>query len=499
MSVASENLVASKNPSTLRSFGLGHLTRAALGVVVGVAALASCTFTRTSVASCTTNADCRGAFGTGMVCGAEGICDRGPVNPRCVVTEPEDLFTRPENYKGAHIIGAMMDRSVEAQRARENAIRLAARQVREVGGLDGTIFGVVFCDVAKNTVYDGLERTAAAVASSRYLADTIGVSAIVGPSASGDALAVFNEVKAFDVVDISPAATSPSLTDAEPGGTDERPGLLWRTAPPDTLQGAAIVTRVANQFASVSQVAVIQEAGAYGDALTRVFKQGFEAGGGKTVTVFPYSNAPQRDEAIFDAGSKNPPVVLFISSQTKDSIDFLNIAGSNANYATTQFFLTDAAATKELATSAPANLFERVSGSRPAVPTGDTFNLFKSSFIGAFGVDPGAYSFVPHSYDAAWLAFYGTAWAERREGKVTGTGIARGLRKLSSGGPEVRVSPGNWLDIVNTLGGGNSVNLSGASGTLDYDAATEETTGRVDIWKISADRQITVVETLDPR
>ena len=41
---------------------------------------------------------------------------------------------------------------------------------------------------------------------------------------------------------MSPSATSPALTELEPAASDETPGLLWRTVPPDSLQGRVIVS-----------------------------------------------------------------------------------------------------------------------------------------------------------------------------------------------------------------------------------------------------------------
>jgi hypothetical protein len=141
-----------------------------------------------------------------------------------------------------------------------------------------------------------------------------------------------------------------------------------------------------------------------------------------------------------------------------------------------------------------------VIGSRPAVPQGPTYELFKTSFNAAFRQDPNAFSFVPHSYDAAWLTFYGSARSLRVEKKITGVGIARGLRLLSAPGPEIQVSPANWIRVADAVSGAAAVNLVGASGPLDYDPVNEETTARVDIWKISADgKLIESVTTLDPR
>lgn len=496
MSAHSERRACTTKPSAAAALGLGL----SLSLVALLAS--SCTLTNTTVNSCTQNADCRSAFGVGHTCGADGLCVTVAANARCTTTFPADVLTRSESYPGVLLVGALMDRSVESQRARQNAIRLAATQVNEANGLDGRLFGIVFCDVAESATYDSRKRTDAAVASARYLAEVLGVSAIVGPSSSTDALAVFQALKMEDVLVISPSATSPALTSADVRvAADDVPGLLWRTAPPDTLQGAAIVRHLRAAFPTVTNVAVVNEKGPYGDSLAAVFSAGF-ARDGRTVTPFPYATTSERDAAVVGAGAAGAKVVLFFSSQTADSIAFLNAAQSLPSYATTTLFLADSAANKDLlgGASSAAAVFPRVVGSRPAVPQGPTFELFKTSFSAAFRQDPNTFSFVPHSYDAAWLVFYGTAHALRRDKRLSGVGIARGLRSVSDESDEVSVSPANWTRISDALGGGGSVNLVGASGSLDFDALTEETTGLVDIWKISGDgKSIESVTSIDPR
>ncbi len=464
--------------------------------------MTSCTLTRDEVASCTKNADCRDAFGAGLVCGSSGLCEHAPPAPRCTTTFPADLLTRPDSYKNVITIGSLMDRSVETQRGREDAIRLATTQVNEEKGLDGRLFGVVFCDVAENAQYDSLKRTDAAVASARYLADVLGVPAIVGPSASGDALAVFDAIKDQDVLVISPAATSPSLTNHDTATpTDDAPGLLWRTAAPDTLQGAAIARHLTTTFPSASSVVVVNEKGAYGDALAGVFTAAYQQNG-RQVRTLTFSTTSQRDAAIVDAATTSPAFVLFFSSQTPDAVAFLNAANTLASYKNISLFLTDSAANPDLLSGAAgaSAVFPRVVGSRPAVPQGSTFELFKTSYSAAFKKDASTLSFVPHSYDAAWLTFYGSAWALRQAKRLDGTAIAQGLRRVSAGGPEVAVTPANWTKVIDAFGAGNAVNLVGASGTLDYDPKTEETTGLINIWKISADgKSIESSLTIDPR
>lgn len=473
----------------------------ALPALVGLAALASCSLTRTSFDDCKTNTQCRTTFGIGSVCGGDGICEPAKPNPRCVVTFPEDLLLRPKSYPGANVIGVLMDRNVESQRARENAVRLAAKQVNEEKGLDGRLFGAVFCDIAEDAKYDSLKRTDAAVASATYLATSLGVPAIVGPSASTDTLAVFEAVKTSDVLVISPSATSPTLTGRDVAqASDAAPGLLWRTAPPDTLQGEAMSRHIRATFPTVNAVGVIHEKGAYGDALAKVFSDSF-SGEGRTVTTFPYETTGQRDAGIVDAGTRSFGVVVFISSQTADSVAFLTSAATLQGYGQTNIFLTDGAATKDLVTGAASAraLFPRVAGSRPAVPQGRVFELFRTSFNAAFKQDPNAFSFVPHTYDAAWLVFFGAAYGQRKEGRVAGATIARGIRRLSAG-DAVDVSPVNWRRVADDLGAGKTLDITGASGRLDFDPVTEETSGLIDIWKINADgTAIETQTTIDPR
>jgi ABC-type branched-subunit amino acid transport system substrate-binding protein len=476
--------------------------RSSLLLAIAAALAASCTLTRPRVESCASNADCRAAFGVAQVCGDDGLCEAAPPSPRCATTFPPDLLTRSESYPNALLVGALMDRGVESQRAREDAIRLAATQVNEERGLDGRLFGIVFCDIGENTEYDSLKRTDAAVASARYLVDAIGVPAIVGPSSSTDALAVFDEVRSDDAVVISPSATSPALTGYDvAAATDQEPGRLWRTAPPDTLQGEAIVRHLAAAFPSATSIAVIHERGPYGDALAEVVAAGFQTGG-RTARALPYETSSQRDAAIVDAGSDPAPVVLFFSSQTSDAIAFLNAANSLSSYETKNLFLTDSAANRDLLTGAAgaSAVFPRVAGSRPAVPQGPVYELFRTSFTAAFNADPNAFSFVPHAYDATWLVFYGTAWSLGREGRVSGDGIARGMRNVSAPGEEIPINPGNWRRISGALAEGTPVNVTGASGRLDFDPVTEETAGLVDIWRISADGgSIETVTTIDPQ
>lgn len=479
----------------------GASDAAIAGALVALSAwcMPGCTLTRADITECSSSSRCRDVFGPGFVCNGEGLCERAPPRPRCGLTYPDDLLSMPERHPDTVIIGDLMDRSVITQQARENAVRLAAMQANEKLGLAGRPLGVVFCDIAVESKYDPLSRTDAALDSAWYLSDVIGVPAIVGPSSSTDTLEVFARLVGRDVLLISPAATSPALTTVEPPASDEQPGMLWRTAPPDTIQGQAIAEYLSQLSPVVTGVDVIAEKGPYGEQLAAVFKQSFE-GPSNTVNVVAFGTTSERDAAVVTAGKTSSQWVLFISSQTPDAAAFLNAAATISGYASKNLFLTDSAANTDLLLDAAgaASLFPKVRGSRPAVPQGPVYEQFRASFTAAFKKDANDFSFVAHAYDAAWLTLYGAARSVGQENELHGRGIARGLRRVSSG-PAANIEPSTWPAIAGELANGGTVNVMGASGKLDFDPVLEETRGPTDIWKIAADgKSIQIELTIQP-
>jgi ABC-type branched-subunit amino acid transport system substrate-binding protein len=472
---------------------LAHALASALGVVVVLGA-GGCTLTTTEIESCRDNTQCRERFGLGFVCRGDGLCEESPPRARCASTYPEDLFDDRAAAAGRIVIGNLMDRSLATHRARERSARLAFKQANDEGGIEDHRFAVVFCTIEENDEYDDLTRSDAAITSARYLVDELGVPAIVGPAASGDTQATFLEIRGDDVLMISPSATSPALSQLKPVVvSDESPGLLWRTAPPDSLQGAAIASDMrlpgVGRSQTVARVGAIYESGAYGEGLYVVFAEAFTAAGG-AVTPFPYENAAQRDAAIASVASGTYDEVLFVSSQADEVVAFLDAAAVSAGYDGMGIFLTDAAANADvIARVQEPSRFDQVRGTRPA-PLDENEDLVYASFLAAYaaeyGEDVRPFSFTAHAYDAAWLVAYGAAWARLQEGSITGTHIARGLRKVSDGEP-LEVRPTNWNRVKQLFSSGQAIDVRGASGDLDYDLTTEELSARIEIWQIQGD------------
>lgn len=451
-------------------------------LVAAAALLASCSLGGVPRSECDPEG-CQAAFGFGSVCGDDGFCRSVEPEPRCERTFPEDLFLRPELHRDRIVIGSLMDRSLATQEARENAAALAIRSANDQGGLGGRPFGIVFCDIQEANAIDSRTRTEAAVHTATFLANELRLPAIIGPSASEDVQAVFLALKqswqssTHRTLVMSPAATGPGLTGIDVTmPTDDNPGLLWRTAPPDTIQASAIATDMRSR--SVTEVAIIHSADAYGDGIAAAFQEAF--GGG---TLLPFSNQSELAEAIVAAGGSDADEVLFVSSQTSEAVGFVNAIASNTNYDDKGVFLTDSAANADFKrdTMGAMARWDQIRGTRHSLPSGPVYEIFASRYRTEFTDDPASFSFTAHAYDAAWLVLYGIAWAHHQEGAIDGTGIAVGLRHVSSGSRQT-IQPSTFPAIVTAFANGESVDVNGASGELDYDPETEETTAPIEYW-----------------
>ncbi len=450
--------------------------------------------------SCNTNAQCRNTFGRGSVCNTNGRCEPVAIHPRCTETYPEDLLSQPAKHTNAIVFGTLMDRSAPKKVARQRSARLAALQANAERGLDDREFGLVMCTIEENSSFDDLSGTDAAVATANYLSDQLGLAAIIGPSGSGNTTAVFTSIQEHGTLIISPSATSSALSSLEQQNpSDENPGLLWRTAPPDSFQGSLIVSDAQNR--GIQHMAVIHQVDAYGEGLANVINAEFTAGGGQ-VSLVPWESENERTEAIIQVSTSPASEVVFVASNSADNVAFLLAAASTAGYETKTFFLPDAAASQDVfdAAAAASGIFPRIRGTRPK-PLGDQFAYknFAASYQGEYGEDVKQYSYTAQTYDAAWLVFYGSAWSQFRSNTITGKGIGWGLRKVSCltdgattpcNSQPFDVIPSSWTSIVQQFRNGTAVDINGASGELNYDLTTEETTAPLEVWVVQPDGTI---------
>jgi len=459
---------------------LTRLSTAALSVAL-IPFLAVCTPNQLPRSECALNEDCREAFGRGWTCGEEGYCSEAPIPGRCD-SHPEGILEDLPAFEDHILLGNIFDFGDFF--GMQKSARLAVIQVNTRDGLFGTPFGMIECTNADDFGDDGLDANAATEQMAVYMSDVLGIRAIVGPATSTRAEIAYNASSPFDTLHISPSATSPGLTSIDGStSTDAEPGLFWRTAPPDSLQGKVIALEMV--AADVERVGVVAQVGAYGEGLAQVFQSEFD-GDDRSSELATYTDVSELGSIAASYNGGEFDAVLVISSSTGEIADFMNAAASLSGYDSKLIFLPDGAFDIQLvdeSESLAEHLYPNVRGTVPATPAGLAFNTFVASYQSVYDEDPTVLPFTAQAYDAGWLAITGTAWSSLQEDGITGTGAARGLRRISSGS-EFNTGPNDWNNVKAAFADGDSVDLLGASGSLDFDSETGETAAPVNVWNL---------------
>jgi ABC-type branched-subunit amino acid transport system substrate-binding protein len=468
-------------------FGLFAVAAATAALTVACSVASKVDFT-----SCSASSECRSAFGLGWVCGDAGLCEEVALDARCKTVFPKDLFTNAEDYPDAIIFGSLFDHNTaNGDLILVNSANLAIKEANASGLTAGRSFGMVHCDYQENEDIDKKTSDVAAVDGAKFLVDQIGVSAIVGPGTSGLAELVFKELQlpshAPQALMISPSATSPSLTDIDVRDGD-KPGLFWRSAPSDSVLSQVLAERMVT--AGITTAYVIFADDSYSSGLANALDKNFEP----TLERVGFSDASGIVPAVINVSEKPSGAgvaVVFIGADVDQVVTFLNSAATYPFYDDVDIFLGDAAYNTDVIVQTQnlaAKMYPRIRGVFPGSPEGSVYNNFNANYAAAYpGEDPKDASYSPYTYDAAWLAIYGAAWAEYQRDSFNGIDLAFGLQQVTSPtGIAVDLEAGSWNTVKREFKAGNGININGASGALDYDPVTEETSATVIFWKINA-------------
>ncbi len=325
--------------------------------------------------------------------------------------------------------------------------KLAVTHVNEQGGLlDGKTIDMV---VADTTCVDA---TKAADAADRMV-NVENVVAIVGALCSGATISAANNAGIpGGVVMISPASTSPSLTEL-----DDK-GLVFRTTTSDADQGGVLARLVLQD--GTNNVAVSYLNNDYGKPFSEAFVSAFEAGGGTVAASEPHEDgkADYRAELGSLAGTGAEALVILAygdgSGQT-----VLRQALEAGDF--DKFYGGDGMVSQSMADNVPAAK-GKLTMTRPGTPDIPGADIFKE-MAGKAGVDPDG-TFVVNSYDAAFLL----ALAAEKAGSADRAGIASAIREVAMEPGEV-ILPGEWAKAKKAIADGMDINYEGAAGTQEFD------------------------------
>ncbi|MBW2058393.1 MAG: ABC transporter substrate-binding protein [Deltaproteobacteria bacterium] len=356
--------------------------------------------------------------------------------------------------------------------------QLAAAQINGAGGIFGKMVEIVTRDTA----------TAPAVGrdAATKLVEIDKVPAVVGALSSGVTLAASSVTIANGVVLISPASTSPQLTELKDND------FVFRTCPSDALQGVIQGAVAANQGYKTASILFVNNA--YGKGLAEAFARAFEKKGGKIVGMVPYEEGkPSYRGEVESAIRRNPDVLNVIAypvDGNKQLVEAVEL-GYKGGYIFPDGMKGDAVS------GGPAKDYINGSvGTAPGALEVAEAALFENdykAFLAQQGLSPKEVSnavtipFRMQAYDATVLI--ALAIARTRRGflkmplKEQGKAIRDNLRRVANA-PGTHIKYNQFAKAFDLLAKGREVNYQGVSGPITFDKRGDVKEAAIEIWMV---------------
>jgi len=348
-----------------------------------------------------------------------------------------------------------------------NGAKLAVDQINEAGGLLGEPLEIVVRDTG----------TAPAVGrdAATKLVEIDRVPALVGALSSGVTFAVSSITIANEVVQISPASTSPAITDLDDND------FVFRTVVSDALQG--VVHGDLAEFLGFKSTSVMYVNNAYGKGLAEVFKKTFEAKGGKVLAMVPYEEGKPSYRGEVEAAIKGNPEVLQITAYPVDGNKML-VQAVELGYKG-KYLFPDGMKGEAVSAGPASQYIEGSFGTAPGPIKVAAAEQFEADYIAAYGKS--TVPFRGESYDAVALI----ALAIQKTGadflKMSraeqGRAIRDNLRAVANS-PGVEVTYNEFSKAFDLLKAGTDINYQGVAGPCVIDENGDMSEGAIEIWYI---------------
>ena len=379
--------------------------------------------------------------------------------------------------------------------ARTNSAELAASEIEEnivglPGGTGGKPRPLVFvaCD-------DSSDNTIATRAA-QHLKD-VGAPALIGPGGSGLVTAAAqNATIPGGMFLITPSATSTSLSAFN--------NLVWRTAPSDVLQAVALRDqinaletkfKVDNPAVTKVKLTIVYQNNTYGsgllDAMTKtLLLNGKPFGDPSNVgfaTPITYDATTLDPTAAAGQVTTDKPHLIVLVGTSEIITKFLVPVEANWPASGTPrplYLLADAARKQEALDAAKASdpLRVRIRGTVPGTSNA-LFSAFNVRYQGKYSATASTFG-MAGAYDSVYLLLYGMASIGAQP--ITGASLATSMAKMM-GGTKIDVGPDGLKTAMPALGSGNAIDITGASGPLDFDLVAHEAQSDIDVWCIGKD------------
>jgi len=354
----------------------------------------------------------------------------------------------------------------------QNGALLAAEQINAAGGPLGRKLELV--------PRDSQTDPTAGIDAAKKLVELDRVVAIVGALSSGVTIPVATSVTIpSGIVQISPASTSPQMTDLQ---DDD---LIFRTCPSDALQGK-VSGRLAKEL-GFHTVATIYVNNPYGSGLSKTFSQALSEHGGQVVAAVAYEEGRPSYRGEIGQALKGKPQALALFSYPENGVTIMRQALELGF--TGKFLLADGMKAPEVVHNVGAQYLKGTYGTTPGTRESGAKARFVEAYTKRFGEKPPK-PYIDNCYDAIAVL----ALAVHRARSSDPRALRDALRQVANP-PGDSIEPGDFKKAFALLGEGRKVSYRGASGEIDFDANGDVVTP-IEVWKID-DRGMIVTERLE--
>jgi branched-chain amino acid transport system substrate-binding protein len=331
----------------------------------------------------------------------------------------------------------------------QNAANLAVQQVNEQGGLlDGQAVAVYG---------DTTGSSQGAVDAAQKLANVENVPIVMGALMSGTTIAAAEAVSIpSGIVQISPTATSPAMTDLK---DDD---LIYRIVPSDNFQGEVLAKMVLDE--GINKVAVTYVNNDYGVGIGQTFMDAYKNAGGEIVAEVKHEEKKDSYRSELATLAKGDPQALVVIAYAGDSGGKI-VKQAIEGGLFTRFIGTDGLRDDLLIKDVGADALKTSFFSSPTSPADNPAKkVLHDEFNKVYG-EGADKAFVDQTYDATFLSML----AVEKAGSADRTKMAAALRDVASA-PGEKVGPGEWAKAKALIAEGKDIDYDGAGGSYDFDA-----------------------------
>ena len=203
------------------------------------------------------------------------------------------------NDTGAILVGYYGDltgRTSNFGQSTKNGVEMAVAEINKTGGINGRVIRILSEDD------EGRPEKAATVVTK--LIDQDRVIALIGENTSGNTLAAAPKAQASHVPMVSPAATTPAVTQVG--------DYIFRVCFIDPFQGAVMAKFAANTLKAKTAAIMLDFNSPYSRGLTEFFERSFAQLGGKVVGKQSYTQGDRDYKGQLTAIRALNPDVIYV-------------------------------------------------------------------------------------------------------------------------------------------------------------------------------------------